>query len=377
VYIKKMLSCLGIAALLAASFAANGCSPTEDTVQETQITVNVAKATKQDIAKEVSFSGMVRGKNEVYIMPKASARVTAILVHPGDRVSAGQTLITLDPTDYQAAVKQAEAALAMAEAGKKANDIQAEAARLNYERMKELHQAGAVSDQQLEAAQSQYEALTSGSVEAGVEQARAALQSAQNQLNHCNITSPITGMVGSINLSLGDMANPASYAAIVSDTSRLEIELLISESDIPFVQSGSTARVYLRAVGSAPFTGIIESVAAVADPVSKNYSVKVGLDNTDNSIKSGMFAEVVIDTARKENVLCVPSNAIVPKGGRTVVYAVDEESRAREKEVEIGIQNTHNVEIVTGITEGETIITRGNTLVNEGTLVRVVAGGEK
>jgi multidrug efflux pump subunit AcrA (membrane-fusion protein) len=88
-----------------------------------------------------------------------------------------------------------------------------------------------------------------------------------------------------------------------------------------------------------------------------------------------MFAEVVVNTINKDNAVCVPTNAIVPKGARSVVYVVDEENRAREREVEIGIENTTYVEIIKGVSVGEEVITKGSTLVAEGTLVRVITGG--
>ncbi|MBC7076245.1 MAG: efflux RND transporter periplasmic adaptor subunit [Syntrophomonadaceae bacterium] len=363
--------------VLVLSLIAAGCGKKEEAVEETEITVNIAKAEKRDIAKSVSYSGIVRGENEVYIMPKVMARVTAIYVKPGDPVREGQTLLVLDSSDYEAAVKQAEAALAQAEAAKRANDAQKETALANYERMKKLHEAGAVSDQQLEQARSQYEALAAGSAEAAVEQARAGLLQAQTQLNHCIIKSPINGVVGSINLSLGDTANPQSPAAVVTDTSRLEIEVLVSESEVSYIETGSEVDVFISAVQDEPFAGKVKSVAAVPDPVKRNYAVKVALDNQDNNIRSGMFAEVSIATISKDDVLCVPRSAVIPKGGRNIIYTVDKESRAREKEVTTGIENSSYIEILKGIEEGEKVITRGNTLVNDGTRVRVITGGEK
>jgi len=363
--------------VLVLSLIAAGCGKKEEVVEETEITVDIAKAEKRDIAKSASYSGIVRGENEVYIMPKVMARVTAIYVKPGDQVREGQTLLVLDSSDYEAAVKQAEAALAQAEAAKRANDVQKETALANYERMKKLHEAGAVSDQQMEQARSQYEALAAGGAEAAVEQARAGLLQAQTQLNHCIIKSPISGVVGSINLSLGDTASPQSPAAVVTETSRLEIEVLVSESEVSYIEAGREVDVFIDAVQDEPFKGRVKSVATVPDPVKRSYVVEVMLDNPDGSIRSGMFAEVSIATISKDDALCVPRSAVIPKGGRDVVYTVDKESRAREKEVTAGIENSSYIEIVKGVKEGEKVITRGNTLVNDGTRVRAVAGGDK
>lgn len=374
---RTLFGTIVLLALLLGLTALSGCGKTEEVSEEPELSVNVVKAATRDLAQAVTYTGLVRGQREVYITPKVPARVTGIHVSPGDSVRQGQVLLTLDNTDFIAAIKQAEAAVAMAEANKQSNDLQREIARKNYERMQELHAAGAVSDQQLETARAQFEALASGAVEAALEQARAGLLQARTQYNNTVITSPITGTVGSINLSLGDTANPQAVAAIVSDTAKLEIEIQVTEAEISYIEAGAEVQVFIRAVRETPYTGKVVSVATVADPVKRSYPVKVELDNEKGEIKSGMFAEVVMATISKQDVVSVPASAVVPKGGRTLVYVVDQENRAREREVETGISDGTFVEIVKGLAPGETVITKGNTLVNDGSLVRVVTGGEQ
>ncbi|MEQ8200338.1 MAG: efflux RND transporter periplasmic adaptor subunit, partial [Syntrophomonadaceae bacterium] len=300
-----------------------------------------------------------------------------IHAQPGDAVKAGQRLITLDDTDFIAGVKQAEALVALAQAGLHSNQIQAENARLNYERIQALHEAGAVSDQQLEASRAAYEALIAGSAEASVAQAEAGLMAARNALDKCVLTSPINGIVGSIGLSLGDTANPAAVAAIVSNTGQLEVEVMVSEAEVSYIQKGSPVDVVVRAVRGEPFLGQVESIATVADPVKRNYAVKVSLPNPDDNIKSGMFAELSIDTMSKQDILAVPVGAVLPKGGRDIVYLVDDNQRARAAAVETGIKNDQYIEIISGLTAGQEVIIKGNTLVGDGTLVKVVEGGNQ
>jgi RND family efflux transporter MFP subunit len=354
-----------------------GCGKSQEQVQESELTVKVAKAKIQAIAKTSQYSGSVRGLNEVYVMPKAVARVTAIHVKPGEKVKEGQVLISLDSSDYEAGIRQAEAALEMAQAAKRANDVNKATAKANYERTLMLHEGGAVSDSQLEAAKAQYDALNSGSAEAAVQQAQAALQQALDNIGNCTIKAPISGVVGSIALSLGEMANLQSPAAIISDTSQLEVEIQVSESEISYVQEGSEVEVMISAVSPDPFKGVVASVSVAADPASKNYKVKITMDNPEGQIKSGMFAQVFLSTVSESNALCVPRNAVIPKGSQSVVYIVDEESRARMQVVETGIENSKYIQISKGLKEGQEVIEKGNTLVSDGSKVRVVTGGEK
>ncbi|MDD3898040.1 MAG: efflux RND transporter periplasmic adaptor subunit, partial [Syntrophomonadaceae bacterium] len=156
-----------------------------------------------------------------------------------------------------------------------------------------------------------------------------------------------------------------------------EIETLVSESEVSYIKTGAVVDILVKAAGEKPFKGKVDSVSSVADPMKRNYTVKVVLDNPDNRIKSGMFAEVVISTVSKDDVLTVPLAAVVPRSGRQIVYTVDSKNRAREIDVETGLRDHKYVEIISGLKAGEQVITKGNTLVNNGTLVRVVSGGAK
>lgn len=360
---KKLLVVLVVILLLISILP--GCGKEAEETPETQITVATAQVTARDVAKSVNLTGTTKGKDEVYVIPKAPARVTAVLVKPGQAVSQGQALINLDSSDVILGVDGAKIGLNQAE-------LQLANAATNLERMKQLHDAGALSTRELEEVQSYYDMA-----EIGVEQARIGLENAQQQLSNFTVTSPINGVVGSIDISVGDMANPSSPAAIISNTSQLEIEVLASESDVNYIKEGSEAIVHIKAASDEPFVGKIETVSLVPDPMKRNYVVKVLLPNEEGLIRSGMFAQVSIATESKQDVVSVPAAAIVPKGNRTVVYVVDAESRAQETEVKVGLENSQFVEIVEGVKLGDAVITRGNTLVDDGTLVRVTAGGDK
>lgn len=354
-----------------------GCSKKAETVKDTAITVNTAQAKTSAISRTVTYSGIVRGKNEVYIMPKVSARVTGIYVKPGDQVRQGQTLITLDSSDYDAAIRRAQASLQLAQAGQRTNELGLNQARDNYERILALHQAGGISDQALETAKNAYESLAAGTVEASVAQAQAGVLEVRKQIENCTITSPINGVVGSINLSLGDNTSMSQVAAIVGNGGDLEIELQVGEGEVSYIQRGSEVAVSINAVPDQQFKGKVDSISTVADPSKRSYTVKVALPNIDGKVKSGMFAEINVDTIHKDGVLCVPVGAVVPKEGSNVVYIVDKDKRARSVTVTTGIRNNKYVEITKGLTDGQEVITKGNTLVNEGTLVKVVTGGAK
>lgn len=375
---SKVLSILLLGILLL-SFMVSGCGKEEEKVKEAAFSVNAAAVKKMDMAQALKYGGALRGTNEVYIYPKVASplRVTGILVQPGDRVGAGQTLVTLDSSDYQAKVAQARAGLDNAIAGKKSADANLTVLRAKYERTKQLYEQGAVSKQDMEAMQAAYDGAMAGGADAQVALYQAMYDDAANSAAHCNITSPINGVVGSINLALGDMAAATTVAASVSDTSALETDVMVSENEISYVRAGSDVEVYVRAVSDKAFKGKVATVAVMPDPVKRNYRVKIVLDNKAGKIKSGMYAEAVVYTEAKSKVLGVPVQAVIPRDNNNVVFIIDKNNRAQEREVKLGVRNDQYAEITSGLKAGDKVITKGNTLVNKDTLVKVISGEVK
>jgi len=363
--------------LLVMMLSVSGCGSDNGKVKESAQAVSVTEVQKMDLVQSVSYSGIVRGHNEVTIMPKVSARVTAIYLKPGDPIKAGQTILTLDSSDLTAAIRQAQAGVLQADAAVRTNAVQLDSARTNYERSQKLFESGALSQASLDSAKAAYDALNSGTAEAAAASARAALATAQDALDKCNITSPINGVLGSVNLQLGETASPASPAAIVTDNADLEVEVMVNENDVSYIKEGSTVDVVIKAAGLDKIKGKVESISTVADPTKRNFSVIVALPNQDGKIRSGMFAELSIDTISKNDVLCLPVNAVIPENGSSVVYTIDKNNKARPIDVQTGIKNDRYVEVTKGLKAGQQVITKGNTLVNDGSLVRVIAGGGK
>lgn len=363
--------------LLVMMLFVSGCGNDNEKVTESAQAVSLTEVQKIDLVQNVSYPGIVRGHNEVTIMPKVPARVTAIYLKPGDPVKAGQTILTLDSSDLTAAIRQAQAGVLQADAAVRTNAVQLDSARTNYERSQKLFASGALSQANLDSAKAAYDALNSGTAEAAAASARAALATAQDALDKCTITSPINGVLGSVNLQLGETASPASPAAIVTDNADLEVEVMVNENDVGYIKEGSEVDIVVKAAGLDKIKGKVESIATVADPTKRNFSVIVALPNQDGKIRSGMFAELSIDTISKKDVLCLPVNAVIPQNGSSVVYTVDKDNKARPIDVMTGIKNDSHIEITKGLKAGQKVILKGNTLVNDGSLVRVITGGGK
>ena len=107
--------------------------------------------------------------------------------------------------------------------------------------------------------------------------------------------------------------------AYVSDTTRLQVEVQVSEADVNFIENGSKVNVYISSLSSQPFAGTVISVDRMAGPMNRKFTVRVGLDKPELQMRPGMFAEVVLATEEAENTLCVPIEAVIARGEKSVV----------------------------------------------------------
>ncbi len=398
---------------------AAGCGKKEEeqaAVTESQITVATTYAQIMDLNKSASYTGTVAGKNEVTAVTEAGAKVTNVYIHEGDYVTAGQTIATLDTSNYvnsvtaaqqsynaatlqpdQAAIQRNQATIQRDQAVIQREQLQLNLtqAENNLNRVKALFESGAATQQDLEGAQNAVDSLNTSlkasdeTIRASEETIKAAelaittaqnavgmaetqLKTAQDQLAKCTVTAPISGTVGTVFLTVGEMVGVGSKVAVITDSQNLEVALNVSESDISYLSQGSPVSVYIRSASDAPFNGTISSIAGVSSEGKAGYDVKIDLNNTNGRIRSGMFAEVILNTQSSRNTLVLPIDAVIVKAGTSTVFVPNEEGRAHQVEVTTGISNKDYIEITGGIVSGQEVITSGNTLVSEGSKIQIL-----
>lgn len=360
---KRKSSVVLVVILIMALFCGAGCGNNEAQSEvDNRLTVGTAVVKEGSISKEVTYSGSIKGANEVTLYPKAAARVVSIHLREGDRVSKGQTIISLDTTDYQTGAAAAEATLAAAEANY-------QNVKSNVDRTRALFEQGGVSSQQMEQAE-----LGLIQADTAVQQAQVAMDNAQNMLNNCQITSPINGVVGLIQITEGNMASPQAPVAVVSSTGKMAVKINVSETDIGYVSANSEVRVKVSSIPGQEFPGRVTSIATVVSPLTKGFPVEITLDNPDNLLKSGMVAEIRLSTQQKDGVLTISRGAVVEKGARRVVFTVDEEAVVHETEIEVGLENNDFVEVISGLSPGDQVVVKGQTLLNDLDEVRLAEG---
>jgi len=397
-----------LALIMSAGILFSGCSQKSspaDSQQEIEdpIAVNVAKVEKSILESFSNLNGKVKPIQEVSIVPKVAGKVNRINFEVGDRVREGDVLFTIDDSDLRLQYKQAEAALALAKSGAeqtvsslKAALVAAETslnnARLNLERMQQLYEAGAISKQALESAETglkvaeeQYNSAktsydvaltggTSGSVastEAQIKQAQVALDIIKSQLENASVKSPISGVVATRDIDIGEMAGSGMPAMTIIDISAVTIDISVPESMINKIHENDTVDVLVQAVSDNPVQGRIMSISPTADQRTMSYPVKIKVNNEDGLLKGGMFAEIKLKADKAEDVIAVPVSSVVDESGKKFVYVVNGD-KAEKREITIGFSNDASVQVLSGLNEGEIIVVKGQNQLTDGAIIRII-----
>lgn len=364
-FTRKRLIIAGviIIILLVAFFAARGGRDkgkiTNGMDDNRPVSVKVASVQLGPISRKVNLAAKIVPAAEVTIIPKVGGRVASVPVDMGDPVRSGQTLVRLDDSDYAIQARQAEASLDLASAGQKS-------AAQNLQRMEQLYQQNVIS-------QSDYESAVTASeqADAQVKQAAAALDQARNQVANATIISPVDGLLSSRMVEPGEMVNASSPVFTVVDISSVYAECSIPESEVSRLKTGQKIKVRVTAVSGQPFEGTLTNLSPSADSQSKAFSARFKIENLDQRLKPGMFAQVELAMEEHTQALLIPKESIMEKAGQKSVYLVSE-GKAVETPVNTGIADGEIVEVLEGLREGDQVITTGQNALHDGSLIEAV-----
>jgi len=394
--VKRILILLMALTALGLLAGCGGSKPTE-AVEEKYIPVEVEAVGNKTLVNTAILSGKVTSETDVAVVPKVPGKVESVGVKVGDTVRSGQVLFTLETTDLSNAYQLAEAryqtgkdqwnsAKTSLERTKALAAEKIANAKQTLANTKALFDAGAASKVQLDQAElglKELESMYAGQIEQlGVQASDSSLKLAEVQLtqarealDNATVTAPVEGIVSQVNVQAGNMATSAQAAVSLTNITSVYSELSVAENLVNRLANGQPVKVTVPSVSEKSFVGKIDHISPAADPKTRLYPMKITLENPDGLIKPGMFAKVELVTDEKADVKAVKSEAIVLKNEKTIVYVVQDD-KAVGKEVVTGLDTGVDIEILKGLNEGDQVIIKGQTLVDEGHKVKVV-GGEK
>lgn len=333
---KRVYTMIGI--LLVVSLLAVGCGKKEEAAAEIKkIPVTTVTVTKGNLEKSIPLGGLLQPiENVTLTAQNPGAKIAHIPVQVGDMVSTGTPLVIFDSRDI---------------------DIQLNQTALDYERNKQLFEAGALSKAQLE-------------------QTANTLENLKLQKEHLLLTSPVNGIVASVSGVEGQLAGAGSLVNIVN-ISKLKLEVQVGEVHIAKIERGREMTVEIPASEGKQTKGIVTTIAPHMDVKTKAYPVTLEIDNQDNLIRGGMYGEVQLLIDRKEDILIIPQFAILDQEQKKIVYVV-ESDQAVKKEIKAGLTIDDKAEVTEGLKEGEILIVEGQYGIKDGSPVSsTVKEGQK
>ncbi len=351
----KTFGYLGAIALIAG--AAIGCKSSKSAhpaaVETAQAQIVQSKEAELPVTLEAT--GTLHAHETATLSAQVMGRVEQVLVHEGDSVRAGQTLVVLDDSTLKSSFEQADAAVKAQEEQQSAAESNAELAASTLARYKQLQSQKSVSLQEMdevtrraEAAQAQLDAMR-----AQTQAMKAQQASARAMLSYTRIVAPFSGVITERMVDPGALASPGVPLLQMDSAGPLELDTTVAESAIASVRLGMKIEVSIDGATSDP-TGTVSEIVPAADASSHSFLVKIDLPPAQD-LRAGMYATAEIPTGTRQEVVA-PRSAVVMRGSLACAYVLDSNNIAQLRYVTLGAAHGDQVEILSGISGGERLV---------------------
>lgn len=335
-----------------------------------RVTVKTAPVASGTLVRNVDFSGVLVPNRTVNIYAKLAGQTTFVGGDVGDHVKAGQLLVQIDTKELNAQLKVAEAQLAGVSDQAAQAKIGVETARLNldlaqraYDRTKTLLETKVVTQSQLDDAQTKLDLAKSAFDNAerqyqtvsgsGVAQADAQANFIRVQISNSTITSPITGIVTNRNINPGEITSVNSVLMSIADTATLKLQGNLSQEDIVHLSVGDRVKVTVDAIPGKEYSGRVDQVGPIAAATGQYFPVVVALAN-DGKLLAGMTAKAAFTLTGAPGPTAPLAAVDAGEDGRTFVYLVAD-GKVHKKQVVLGMRNASDVQVLSGLTPGDTV----------------------
>lgn len=332
--------------------------------QDSAIPVRLSGGDSNTAKQFITVSGKIEAQNSANISTRMMGYVTKVNVRVGQKVTAGQLLVSINTADLEAKKAQVEASILQATAGY--NN-----AKKDYDRFVQLFKQQSASQKELDDMTARYEMA-----KAGLEGAKQMRNEIVAQFSYANITAPFSGVIMNTFVKEGDMANPGMPLVSIEGASQLQVMAMVSETDITAITTGMQVNVLVKS-SNKTLQGKVSEVSTSSKNTGGQYLVKVTLDKTDASVLSGMFVNVQFpvvntksDTTQTNNVL-VPATVLIKQGQLQGIYTIGADNVAILRWLRIGKTFGNQVEVLSGLSAGEQYITSADGKLYNGAKVTI------
>jgi RND family efflux transporter MFP subunit len=337
--------------------------------------VDVGIATEQVVRERLALVGALKPKRQVEVVPKITGRIQRLLVDVGDAVKEGQLLAELEGDELEQQVLRADATLAVANATLSQRQAELANAQADQARGAQLFSEGLVSVQSQDSLETRVRVVESQLTlaQAQVRQAQADLAELKIRQQQAQITAPLSGWIGRRYVDSGALVNTNSPIVSVLDLDTMITEVKVPEEYLGNLGIGNRAQVSIDALGGQTYEGRVARIAPVLDAATRSGSVQVEIDNSGGRLKAEMSARIQMEMGSEHRSVVVPRDAVVMRGQQTGVNVL-EGDRVRFQLIQTGLTIEQGVEVLSGLSAGTTVVTRGSQGLQDGAVVEVQRG---
>lgn len=368
--------------------------------------VRVETVQPQVLEASVSYTGTIKPYEEIMVYPRVAGQLTNYSVYPGDRVTAGQPIATLDASELTTGVAEAAAEVNTMETDLEMSKIEVDEqksaiaqieADLDYlnlkkDRFARLVKDGVISQDEFDVVDSEVRSKEANLKQARVKLARMEAQVTNNRAKinlalakvdtakvmqgYTTITSPISGIVQERNADPGVVVQPSMGIVKIGNYDRVRLQANVAQSDAVNIRSGATVVATVPGSNIPPIKGKITSIFPQANNQTRTVTVEAVIDNPDGQLLSGKFLEMKIITARKPNAITIPQAAVVEFQDRNSVWVVEGDTVTAQP-VTLGMSTGDRIEVTNGLESGQAVVTSGQHRLVENAPVAVINQSEQ
>lgn len=330
--------------------------------------VSVIEVNQQDVRLESEYTGQTFGQSDIQINPRVDGIIESLNFKEGGLVTKGQLLYTIDPLPYQAKVNEAEGALA-------ADEARLAKTKSDYDMMVPLAKMNAVSQRELIAAKSAYNASI-----AAISASKASLQNARLSLGYCRVLAPISGLIGISKVRVGDYVRPGAVSVLntVSDLGDVRVRFTMSEQeylrifreiskkDSSLKGAGQSVSLTLSDGSIYPQTGKVSFADRQVDPTTGAMTFEAAFPNPEKLLRPGQYVKIGIVTDVRKDALVIPQRAVIEMQGIYQVYVLGDSSKVHMQIVKPGPTFKDAYVVEDGLKSGDKIAIGGTSLLKNG-----------
>ncbi len=338
-----------LVALVAAAAPGHPARAQQSAEEEAQ-SVIVAPVRLAEFADRIEALGTTRANETVRLSTTVTGKIREINFDDGQEVAAGDILVVLDIAEEEAQLRAAQAILAER--------------RLAFDRSRQLEREQYATTAQLEERR------------AAMQEAEAQIEVIEARIADRTIRAPFTGLVGLRDISIGALVAPGDLITTLDDLSVIKLDFSVPATYLRVLRAGLPVVAKASALGNEPFSGELRSVDTQVDPVTRSVVARALVPNPDGFLRPGLLMTVEL-LKNPRQALVIPEGALIPHGRSNTVLVVDDGGKAVRREVVIGARRPGEVEIVSGLSEDENVITHGTMSVRAGQAVTIMTVQEQ